>query len=59
VRLIQQESQPAVGPPFPAIMIFHRDGNMTAAANAPGGSPFDTPEYGSWQREPGSQNYSR
>jgi hypothetical protein len=39
-------------------MTFHRDGTMTAAANAPGGSPFDTPEYGSWQREPGSQNYS-
>ena len=22
------------------------------------GGPFDTPEFGSWQREPGSQNYS-
>jgi S-methylmethionine-dependent homocysteine/selenocysteine methylase len=45
-------------PPFPAIMTFYRDRTMTAAANAPGGSPFDTNEYGLWQREPGSQNYS-
>jgi hypothetical protein len=39
-------------------MTFHRDGTMTAAANSPGAGPFDTNEYGSWQREPGSQNYS-
>jgi hypothetical protein len=43
---------------FPAIMTFHRDGTMTAAANSPGAGPFDTNEYGLWQREPGSQNYS-
>jgi hypothetical protein len=43
---------------FPAIMTFHRDGTMTGAAKSPVTGPFDTPEYGSWQREPGSQNYS-
>jgi len=37
---------------------YWSDGTMTAAANAPGGGPFDTNEYGLWQREPGSQNYS-
>jgi hypothetical protein len=40
---------------FPAIMTFHRDGTMTADTGALEGS---TNEYGSWQREPGSQNYS-
>ena len=45
-------------PPFPAIMTFYRDGNLTAYANPPGGSPLDTPEAGLWQREPGCQNYS-
>jgi hypothetical protein len=39
-------------------MTFHRDGTMTAAAKSPVTGPFDTPEYGSWQREPGDQNYS-
>jgi hypothetical protein len=43
---------------FPAIMTFHRDGTVTGAAKSPVTGPFDTPEYGSWQREPGSQNYS-
>src|SRR5262245_10299659 len=47
-----------LGPPFPAIMTFHRDGTATGAAKSPVTGPFDTPEYGSWQREPGSQNYS-
>jgi hypothetical protein len=47
-----------LGPPFPAIMTFHRDGTMTGAAKSPVTGPFDTAEYGSWQREPGSQNYS-
>ena len=47
-----------LGPPFPAIMTFHRDGTVTGAAKSPVTGPFDTPEYGSWQREPGSQNYS-
>ena len=48
----------AVGLPFPAIMAFHRDGIVTGAAKSPVTGPFDTPEYGSWKREPGSQNYS-
>jgi hypothetical protein len=47
-----------LGPPFPAIMTFHGDGTMTGAAKSPVTGPFDTAEYGSWQREPGSQNYS-
>src|SRR5262249_28391408 len=47
-----------LGPPFPAIMTFHRDGTVTGATKSPVTGPFDTPEYGSWQREPGSQNYS-
>jgi hypothetical protein len=45
-------------PPFPAIMTFYRDGNLTAYANPPGTGPLDTPEAGLWQREPGSRNYS-
>ena len=46
------------GLPFPAIMTFHRDGIVSGAAKSPVTGPFDTPEYGSWKREPGSQNYS-
>ena len=48
----------ALGSPFPAIMTFHRDGIVTGKAKSPVSGPFDTPEYGSWQREPGKQNYS-
>ena len=47
-----------LGSPFPAIMTFHRDGTLTGAAKSPVTGPFDTAEYGTWQREPGSQNYS-
>ena len=47
-----------LGTPFPAIMAFHRDGIVTGAAKSPVTGPFDTPEYGSWQREQGRQNYS-
>ena len=47
-----------LGLPFPAIMAFHRDGIVTGAAKSPVTGPFDTPEYGSWQREQGKQNYS-
>jgi hypothetical protein len=36
-------------------MTFHRDGTMTGDTGALEG---DTNEYGSWQREPGSQSYS-
>jgi hypothetical protein len=39
-------------------MTFHRDGTMTGAAKSPITGPFDTPEYGSWKRAPGSRNYS-
>jgi len=42
------------GPPFPALVTFHGDGTMTADT----GGASTTNEYGSWQREPGSQNYS-
>ena len=48
----------ALGSPFPAIMTFHRDGIVSGAAKSPVTGPFDTPEYGSWKREPGRQNYS-
>ncbi len=47
-----------LGLPFPAIMTFHQDGTVTGAAKSPVTGPFDTPEYGSWQRERGRQNYS-
>lgn len=43
---------------FPALMTFHRDGTLTAAAKSPVTGPFDTPEHGLWQREPGRQSYS-
>ncbi|MCI0538949.1 MAG: hypothetical protein L0Z50_27395 [Verrucomicrobiales bacterium] len=43
---------------FPALMTFHRDGTLTAAAKSPVTGPFDTPEHGLWKREPGGQNYS-
>ena len=43
---------------FPAIMTFHRDGTVSGAAKSPVTGPFDTPEHGLWQREPGRQNYS-
>ena len=44
--------------PFPAIMTFHRDGTLIGSAKSPVTGPFDTPEHGIWQREPGGQNYS-
>ena len=40
---------------FPAILTFHSDRTVTGDTGAFVG---DTNEYGSWQREPGSQNYS-
>jgi hypothetical protein len=46
------------GEPFPALMTFHGDRTVTGAAKSPVTGPFDTPEYGTWQREPGSQNYA-
>jgi hypothetical protein len=47
-------NQELVGP-FPAINTFQRDGTMTDDTGALEGT---TNGYGSWQREPGSQNYS-
>jgi hypothetical protein len=43
---------------FPALMTFHRDGTVSGAAKSPVTGPYDTPEHGLWQREPGGQNYS-
>ena len=48
----------ALGPTFPALMSFHRDGIVSGAAKSPVTGPFDTPEHGLWKREQGSQNYS-
>ena len=39
-------------------MSFHRDGIVNGAAKSPVTGPFDTPQYGTWRREPGSHNYS-
>ncbi len=47
-----------LGTPFPALMAFHRDGIVSGAGKSPVTGPFDTPEFGSWKREPGSHNYS-
>src|SRR5215510_8215058 len=53
-----QDPNQHTGPPFPAIMTFHHDGTVTGAAKSPVTGPFDTPEDGLWQREPGPQSYS-
>ncbi len=43
---------------FPAIMIFNQGGTCTGYFVVPGTDPGQGTEYGVWQREPGSQNYS-
>jgi hypothetical protein len=43
---------------FPAIMTFNHGGTYTGYGVPPGGDPGQGSEYGVWQREPGSQNYS-
>jgi hypothetical protein len=43
---------------FPAIMTFNQGGTYTGYGVLPGGDPGQGTEYGVWQREPGSQNYS-
>jgi hypothetical protein len=43
-----------LGNSFPALITFHSDGTMTGDT----GGASNTNEYGSWQREPGTQNYS-
>jgi hypothetical protein len=48
----------ALGAPFPAIMAFHQDGIVSSGAKSPVTGPFDTAEYGTWKREPGSHNFS-
>ena len=39
-------------------MTFNQGGTYTGYAVPPGGDPGQGTEYGVWQREPGSQNYS-
>ena len=43
---------------FPAIMTFNQGGTCTGYFVVPGTDPGQGTEYGVWQREPGSQNYS-
>jgi hypothetical protein len=43
---------------FPAIMTFNQGGTYTGYGVLPGGDPGQGTEYGVWQREPGSHNYS-
>jgi hypothetical protein len=43
---------------FPAIMTFNQGGTYTGYGVPPGGDPGQGTEYGVWQREPGSHNYS-
>ena len=43
---------------FPAIRTFNQGGTCTGYVVVPGGDPGRGTEYGVWQREPGSQNYS-
>ena len=43
---------------FPAIMTFAQGGTYTGYGVPPGADPGQGTEYGIWQREPGSQNYS-
>ena len=43
---------------FPAIRTFNQGGTCTGYVVVPGGDPGQGTEYGIWQREPGSQNYS-
>jgi hypothetical protein len=43
---------------FPAIMTFNQGGTHTAYGVPPGGDPGQGTEYGVWQRERGSHNYS-
>src|SRR2546423_12295531 len=43
---------------FPAIMTFNQGGTCTGYVVVPGTDPGQGTEYGVWQREPGSHNYS-
>ena len=46
-------------PSFPAITTYNQGGTSTGYEVPPGEDPGQGTEYGVWQREPGSQNYSR
>ena len=43
---------------FPRIVTFNQGGTYTGYGVPPGSDPGQGTEYGVWQREPGSQNYS-
>ena len=43
---------------FPRIETFHQGGTYTGYGVPPGSDPGQGTEYGVWQREPGSHNYS-
>src|SRR5436190_2121134 len=43
---------------FPAIRTFNQGGTYTGYVVVPGTDPGQGTEYGVWQREPGSQDYS-
>ena len=43
---------------FPRIETFNQGGTYTGYGVPPGGDPGQGTEYGVWQREPGSHNYS-
>jgi len=43
---------------FPAIQTYNQGGTYTGYGVPPGGDPGQGTEYGVWQREPGSHNYS-
>ena len=43
---------------FPAIMTFNQGGTCTGYVVVPGTDPGQGTEYGVWQREPRSHNYS-
>ena len=43
---------------FPRIETYHQGGTYTGYGVPPGSDPGQGTEYGVWQREPGSQNYS-
>ena len=48
-----------VRPSFPAIMSFSKDGIYTGYGLPAGSTPAaGSPEYGTWKRDPGAQNYS-
>ena len=45
-------------PSFPAITTYNQGGTSTGYEVPPGEDPGQGTEYGVWQREPGSHNYS-